>query len=298
MKNGPILPHLMVSVLVTALMVPACSGRVDTGNRRTAVASVYPLAWLVSRIGGDSVSVTDLTPPGVDAHDAVLTARQRADIENADLVVYLGQIGFQPDVEQAIASDANGRVVDVSSGGALLSAGGGVKYDPHVWLDPVKMAGFAAQIGDALRAVDPANSSVYSAREASTIADLTGLYEDLKKGLASCKYDTFVVSHEAFGYLAAATGLHEIGIQGLVPESEPSADRIRAAGSAISSGQAAPVVFYENTDEGKRIAGSVAADAGVPTMPLYTLESAPSSGDYLSLMRENLSALRNGLQCE
>jgi ABC-type Zn uptake system ZnuABC Zn-binding protein ZnuA len=47
-----------------------------------------------------------------------------------------------------------------------------------------------------------------------------------------------------------------------------------------------------------RIAGSVAADAGVPTMPLYTLESAPSSGDYLSLMRVNLANLREGLQCK
>ena len=299
MRNGPILSHWPAFALATALLVSACSTRVDAGGKQTGVASVYALAWLVNSVGGDGVSVTDLTPPGVEAHDAVLTAQQRADIETADLVVYLGQIGFQPDVEQAIA-DANGRVVDVTSSGELLSGGGGVQYDPHVWLDPSKMAGFATKVGDALRALDPADSSGYSSREASTIAELTTLSNEFKQRLSSCKYDTFVVSHEAFGYLAAATGLHQIGIQGLVPESEPSADRIGAAELAVSSGQAAPIVFYENTDEGRRIADSLAADAGVQTAPLYTLESAPSSStqDYLSVMRANLSALSNGLQCK
>lgn len=297
MRNDPILPRRLAFVLVTALLASACSSRVDSGERRTAVASVYPLAWLANIIGGDAVSVTDLTPPGVEAHDAVLTARQRAAIETADLVVYLGQIGFQPDVEQAVA-DANGRVVDVTSGGELLSGGGGGRYDPHVWLDPAKMAGFATRVGAALRADDPANSGGYVSREEAVTADLTGLQAEFKRDLASCKYRSFVVSHEAFGYLAAATGLQQIGVQGLAPESEPSSDRIQAAGAAIDSGAAAPVVFYENTDEGMRIAGSVAADAGVPTMPLYTLESAPSSGDYLSLMRVNLANLREGLQCK
>lgn len=298
MRNDPILSRWLAFALVTAFLTASCSTRVDSAGRLTAVASVYPLAWLVNMVGGDAVSVTDLTPPGVEAHDAVLTARQRADIETADLVVYLGQTGFQPDVEQAIASDANGQVVDVTSSGTLLSGGGGVKYDPHVWLDPLQMAGFAPQIGDALRAIDPEHSSGYSSREASVISDLTGLLDEFKSGLASCRFQTFVVSHEAFGYLAAATGLHQIGIQGLVPESEPMADPIRAAAAAIASGDAAPVVFYENTDEGKRIAGSVAADAGVPTLPLYTLESAPASGDYLSAMRSDLANLREGLECK
>ena len=120
-----------------------------------------------------------------------------------------------------------------SPSGALLSGGGGITYDPHVWLDPLQMAGFAAQVGDALREVDPTNSSAYSASEASAIADLTGLLDEFKTGLASCKYRTFVVSHEAFGYLAAATGLKQIGIQGLVPEPDL---RDRKEGEALFLG--------------------------------------------------------------
>ena len=56
-------------------------------------------------------------------------------------------------------------------------------------------------------------------------------------------------------------------------------------------------MFYEGTDAGRRIGESVAADVGVPALPLGTLESAPSSGDYLSVMRANLGILMEGLEC-
>jgi hypothetical protein len=41
----------------------------------------------------------------------------------------------------------------------------------------------------------------------------------------------------------------------------------------------------------------VAADVGVPALPLGTLESDPTPGDYLSVMRSNLASLEKGLQC-
>jgi zinc transport system substrate-binding protein len=115
--------------------------------------------------------------------------------------------------------------------------------------------------------------------------------------LARCAFRTFVATHEAFGYLADRYGLHQLGIEGITPESEPSAARIQKAGQAIAEGRAAPAVFYEGTDEGRRIGESVAADVAVPALPLGTLESDPTPGDYLSVMRGNLASLEKGLQC-
>src|SRR5437867_9725510 len=112
-----------------------CGGRVEV------VASIYPLAWAAVRVGGSRVSVEDLTPPGVEAHDTTLTAGQRADIQTADVVVYLGQIGLQPDVEHAV-KDARGKVVDVTAG-LNIGAPSGQTLDPHIWLDPVHMGGAA-----------------------------------------------------------------------------------------------------------------------------------------------------------
>ena len=284
---------LLALVTVTA---GACTGSGSEGGLKV-VASFYPLAWAAQQVGGDHVTVEDLTPPGVEAHDTVLTAGQQADLQSAPLVLILGRFGFQPDVEQA-AAEASGRVVAVTGGMHLLpSQERGLGYDPHVWLDPVLMEQIVTQAGDALIAIDPAGKAGYIARESATVEDLRRLDTEYRSGLANCAFTTFVATHEAFGYLADRYGLTQLGIEGLTPESEPSAARIQAAVDAIRAGTAGPAVFYEDTAEGKRVGASVAGDAGVPALALGTLEFDPSPGTYLSVMRSNLSNLRDGLRC-
>ncbi len=296
MSFGPRVRQLDRAILAIALVTTlgACS-RGSSGGRVEVVAAIYPLAWAAEQVGGGRVSVEDLTPPGVEAHDTTLTAGQRADIQTADVVVYLGQIGLQPDVEAAV-KDAGGRVVDVTSR-LNIRAPAGQTFDPHVWLDPVNMEGAVRLIGGALRAVDASRATEFASREASTVRDLQGLDTAFRAGLARCAFRTFVATHEAFGYLADRYGLHQLGIEGITPESEPSAARIQQAAQAIAEGRAAPAVFYEGTDEGRRIGESVAADVAVPALPLGTLESDPTPGDYLSVMRGNLASLEKGLQC-
>src|SRR6266545_1398316 len=153
MSFGPRVRHLDRPILAVALVITlgACSSGSSDG-RVEVVAAIYPLAWAAEQVGGGRVSVEDLTPPGVEAHVTTLTAGQRADIQTADVVVYLGQIGLQPDVEAAV-KDAGGRVVDVTSR-LNIRAPAGQTFDPHVWLDPVNMEGAVRLIGGALRAVD------------------------------------------------------------------------------------------------------------------------------------------------
>jgi zinc transport system substrate-binding protein len=290
-------PGRIAAVLAVALVLTAgaCSSG-SSGGGVKVVASMYPLAWAVQWVGGDLVDVEDLTPPGVEAHDTTLTAAQRADIETADVVVYLGQIGLQPDVERAVG-DAGGRVVDVVAGLHIPGPRAGQTFDPHVWLDPVYMVGAVGLIAGALKAVDASGAARFSSGKASTLLDLRDLDASFRTGLANCAFSTFVTTHEAFGYLADRYGLLQLGIEGITPESEPSAARIQQAVQAIEQGRAAPAVFYEGTDAGRRIGESVAADVGVPALELGTLESAPGSGDYLSVMRANLASLERGLQC-
>jgi len=285
--------RLVAAALVGALLA-SCAERGD--GRLPVVASFYPLAWAAAEVGGGRVRVVDLTPPGGEAHDATLSAVQRAELSTASLVLLLGRFGFQPEIERA-AADAEGRVVEVAAGLELAPGEGDLRSDPHVWLDPVLMRRIVGTVVRALAEVDPAGAGVYRRRGGALEEDLGRLDAAYREGLADCRYRTFVVTHEAFGYLAARYGLRQLGILGLEPEGEPSAARVEAAVAAIGSGEAAPAVFYEATEAGRRIGAAVAADAGVPALPLSTLESRPATGDYLSAMRRNLGALREGLRC-
>ena len=288
--------RLVVGLVVASVALwAACTGESSEG-RVNVVAAIYPLAWAAQQVGGDRVSVEDLTPPGVEAHDATLTAAQRADLQTADVVVHLGQIDFQPDIERSV-DDAGGKVIDVT---AELGIGprAGETFDPHLWLDPADMAQVVGLVADALAATDPSDADGYARREEAALGVMEDLDASFREGLSGCAFTTFVVTHEAFGYLAVAYDLLQLGIEGLTPESEPSAARIQAAAQAIDQGRAAPGVFYEETDAGRRVGQSVAESVGVPALPLNTLESDPAPRDYVSVMEENLTNLQEGLRCE
>ena len=288
---------LAVSIVAVALVAVSCSNGAASGGQIHVVASFYPLAWATQQVGGARVNVEDLTPPGVEAHDTTLSAGQRANLQTADVVVILGRFGFQPDVERA-TNEASGVVVAVADSLPLApSQEADLGFDPHVWLDPVLMQRIVHQIADALVRADPGGTDGYRARERATTDELASLDVRYRSGLAGCAFSEFVTTHEAFGYLAAEYGLTQLGVEGLTPQSEPSAARIQAAIQAIQSGAGAPAVFYEGTDEGRRVGESVAQDAGVTSYPLGTLESDPAPGGYMSVMQANLDVLTRGLSC-
>src|SRR5262245_27814855 len=129
----------VLTLVVGSAWMAGCASSSAANGRVSVVGSFYPLAWAAERIGGDRVDVTDLTPPGVEAHDTNLSARQILTIDEADLVLILGDDGFQPQVEDA-ARRSSGTVVEVTRGIALLpSQEAGLSGDPHVWLDPALM---------------------------------------------------------------------------------------------------------------------------------------------------------------
>jgi zinc transport system substrate-binding protein len=285
---------MLVVLLAGALVgAAACSSSSGGAKRLRIVASFYPLAWAARAIAPDA-EVVDLTPPGGEAHDLQLTARQRVAIQEASVLLIVGK-GFQPDVERA-ASDARGVVSNALLGIDLLpSKEKELRADPHVWLDPVLMREVVGLILSAIVHADPANHQRYVRH----LNELSVPLDQLHRGyqaLATCELKTLVTTHEAFGYLAREYGLTQLGLTGLTPEAEPTARAIARARDLARRGEIA-AIFFESSDEGTRIGRSVAGDVGVSARPLSTIESAPSKGDYLTQMTANLAELKMGLRC-
>ncbi len=283
----------MTAVVVLAGCVLASCARggpsVDDGRLR-AVAGFFPLAEAVRRVGGDRVSVRDLTPPGAEPHDLEITTDELDAIEDADLVVFLGG-GFQPAVEAA-SKRARGATIDVFEGVA--------GSDLHVWLDPVEMAGIVVRVRDALVAVEPASGGRFSANAATYLAELSALDRSYATALARCDRRTIVTAHEAFGRLAQRYDLVQVSIAGRSPESEADprrlaelADRIRAEG--------ATTVFTEALVP-PDVANALAREAGVRARVLDPLEGLSPERTragigYDTVMRENLAVLTDALGC-
>lgn len=113
------------AVALGLMAVSACSTsdaaeRTDDG-RLKVTASFYPMQFLAERIGGEHVSVTTLTKPGVEPHDLELKPRQTAELNDSGLVLYLK--GIQPAVDEAVAESSVQHKVDAASLTKLVSHG-------------------------------------------------------------------------------------------------------------------------------------------------------------------------------
>jgi len=279
---------LPLALLPAVLALGACGAGAANGDpdRVDVVAAFYPLQFAAERVGGDAVSVTSLTKPGAEPHDLELNPKQVGQITDADLVVYLD--GFQPAVDDAVKLAAADRALDVAVAG---------EADPHLWLDPGRLATVADAIADRLAAVDPDGAEGYQARAAALRADLEKLDQEYAEGLRTCQRRELIVSHAAFGHLAARYDLEQIGLSGLSPEEEPSPRRL-AEVTAEAREHKATTIFFE-TLVSPKVAETIARSVGARTAVLDPIEGLEpgATGDYLSVMRTNLATLRGALGC-
>jgi zinc transport system substrate-binding protein len=272
-----------VAGVVTAATGCGGSGSGEDAGRIEVVAGSYPLAWAAEEVGGGAVEVTNLTPAGAEPHDLELSVRDAERVAGADLVLYLGE-GFQPALEEALeVTDTEG--VDLLEG-AETRAG-----DPHVWLDPVRFADIVERISEELGTRSTAQALV---------GGLEALDGEYRSGLADCERREVVTAHDAFGYLADRYDLRVIPIAGVSPEAEPSpqdlervADEVRATG--------ATTIFVEplvSPEVGEAVARETDAHTAVlDPIEGLTEDQLERGEDYLSVMRANLEALREGLGC-
>lgn len=273
-------------ILIAALsLVTGCGGSAAGEPADTAVvAGFYPLAWAAEQVVGEDADVTNLTPAGSEPHDLELSVRDVERVRGADLVLYLGA-GFQPALEEA-AGASDGAAVD------LLEAVETRAGDPHVWLDPRRYAQIVRRIGAELGREGAAETLA---------ARLEVLDEDYERGLATCERRDLVTAHDAFGYLAERYRLETVPIGGTSPEAEASARDLEQAAAVVRE-RGVTTIFVESLLS-PELGETVARETGARTAVLNPLEGLTEDelargDDYLSVMRANLEALREGLGCD
>ncbi|MFC7264284.1 metal ABC transporter solute-binding protein, Zn/Mn family [Streptomyces lutosisoli] len=291
----------------------ACSGSAaadGSSGKLDVVASFYPMEYLAEQIGGTYVNVTTLTQPGQEPHDLEISAQQTAQLQEADAVLYLKNL--QPAVDDAVAQSEVKARIDAASLTTLEKHGNEVgghaaehddtageetgATDPHLWLDPVKYAEVAKGVGAAFEKADPDNAATYKKNTEALVKKLDALNTQYKDGLADTKTKVFITTHAAFGYLAERYGLTEEAINGLDPESEPSANRVQAL-EKMAKADGVTTVFYETLVSDKT-AKTIAGDANLKTDvldPIEGITKKSKGSDYLQVMESNLKALQTAL---
>jgi zinc transport system substrate-binding protein len=308
----------IATLIAASLILAACSSTQETATPQETtevatekiqiVAGFYPLAYAAEGIAGDLAEVVSLAGPGVEPHDLELTPGDVAKINDADLVIYIPE--FIPALDAVVKTLDQSKVINATQGITLISGDSHSHEgeeahseekghldesatDPHIWLNPSNMVLIGNSIAQALSTLT--SDSAINENRSSFENALTTLASDYTAKLASCSIKALVVSHEAFGYIANAYGFEQVGISGLSPEAEPSPARL-AEVAKIAKAENATTIYYESLVDPK-VAKTLADELKITAEMLDPLESPPASGDYLSVMQQNLDTLVKGQVC-
>ena len=323
----------VLALIVTSL--PLFPLRAESAKKLKVVTSIYPVYDLTQKIAGDLCDVSMMSGSGVDAHTYEPSAKEIAQLEEADVFVYNGA-GMEHWAEDVIAglSHKDLKVIVASDGADLLSThrarrkskGESVQtgvsleakdwkplvltdeervkkhkghYDPHSWLAPINALGECYEIKEGLKAIDPSNADAYETNFKKVQEAFIQLDQEFRETLSQTSQKKIVVAHEAFGYLCTAYGLEQTGIEGLEPHSEPSSSRIAEIIEQIKA-EGIKTVFFE-TAESSKVSDTIAAESGAEVAVLSPLEflteeQEAAGADYFSVMRENLAALARALK--
>ncbi|WP_423188538.1 metal ABC transporter solute-binding protein, Zn/Mn family [Alkalibacterium sp. f15] len=256
---------------VTVLGVAGHYHSGDTLTLRAQFEETVKWRWYTKKMSGDWTQIDGLT----DDRFEYTTNKE-------DLFV------------QAVAVDAEGNEI-AQSEVARIHIDDHDEEDPHIWLDPVLAKDQVCMIEEALIEVDPDNEAYYAENAQQFIEELEKLHKEYEEAFKDAENRSFVVQHQAFGYIASRYNLTQIAIGGLSTEVEPSPARIAEIGKLVEANNV-PVIYYQQGGN-SAIAQTVANETDTETAILHDLEilSGELRGKdlgYLDAMRENLKALK------
>jgi manganese/zinc/iron transport system substrate-binding protein len=252
MPNFPIRRSSTVILALTIALVGAAGTSSAQDAPARVVASVGMVGDVAAELAGACAQVDTLMGPGVDPHGYRATASDVREIQEADLVLYVG-LGLEARLGEVLERlSARTRVVAVGDEAVPVAerrTGEGGTVDPHTWMDPDLWRSVAARIATALAEVVPtACTDELAVRAAAYDALLIDLDVWAAATIASVpeRARVLVTAHDAFEYFGRAYGLEVVGLQGLSTVAEASLADVRATADLIAE-RGVPAVFVEST---------------------------------------------------
>lgn len=277
------------------------------------VTTFYPMYDFAKNVVGDNGEVSVLLDAGQESHGYEPTPQDIAAIADADVFVYNSDEmeTWVPSVLESIES-SDVIVVEAAEDIALFELKEAAEeehsdeegedahnVDPHVWLDPVYAQEEVAAILAGVLEADEANKESYQANAAAFNEKLAELDAAYQTAFETAENRTFVVQHAAFGYIARRYELTEVAVSDVSSDAEPNPAKLAELQQFMIDNQITTVYYSDSASS--KTAETLAEEAGATLEVLSPLEGITDEDqeagkDYLSVMEENLTALKKVIQ--
>lgn len=296
-----------------ALLVIGIIWLVLVGERRPVAAdpprvavSVFPLYDVARRVAGDRLQVDLMLPPGRSPHDYEPSPAEAARVAKAQLVVVVG-LGFDTWLERLARTVAGPEVTILALGpqihplplipelaGRHASRATAGAYDPHFWLDPLRMPPAIDAIAAAYARLDPGGTDHYRRQAAAVKQDVLTLHHQIASRASTWPKRPLVTLHRSLAYFADRYGLSIAAVIEAVPGLEPTAqDLAQIIETAKRTGTAA-ILAEPQLDP--RPAQLVAEETGLPLLLIDPEGGSPQIRSYDDLLKRLADVIEKALR--
>ena len=268
------------------------------------VTSFFPIYEFVKAVGENRINLSVLIPIGAEPHDFDPTIQEVQKANSANLLVYNGASMEEPWIHNLAPQNT----VDTSKGMNLLANPNDPEIkgpnDPHIWLDPVLAIKQVQNIRDGLDKIDPKNA-YYNQNAQNFIGQLNKLDIAFRGNLTSsnCAKRDFIPFHLAFAYFAKRYGLNAHPIhEGLTANGEVLPQKLVEVVN-LAKNLGLKVIYSEDLIDPRSAQAIAEQIPGAKVVVLSPIEGVNATEQkvgitYLDKMYQDLSALKEGLQCK
>ena len=293
--------RIVCLILTLLLLFPVLAGA------ETIVTSFYPVWILTLNLteGIDGLKVVNLAENTTGClHDYALQNSDMTVLSGADalLINGSGMEAFLPVITSAFPDLP---VIDATAGLPFLSESAVVEFgeeeegeeiNSHLWLDPQRAAGMAANLAEGLIRLFPDREQQITVNLAAYLERLSALDETIRAELSGTQRKV-IIFHEALPYFAEACGLPVAAVVNKEPEDTlPTAQLVRVA-ELISAEESMPLIL-KSVEEDPAV-NTLVNETGVAVCELDPMTSGPDNPPldyYESVMIQNMNRLQEALR--
>ena len=309
----------LVSVLALFL-VSGCEEK-----NPSIATTVYPVQYLVERIGGDDVTVSNITENTMIQRAQIKSSFQDI-LKDSDALFYIGGLEPYMDLYVDDIRDTGVDMVDLANKSAIykferytsttidgITAGTEGPYyegeefanldtydaDPMLWMDPVAMTSMASDIRDYLVQKYPQYKDIFDENYDALELDLARLEADFQAIPDGKMNISFVSMTPSFGNWQKSYGIKVYPITLSKYGALPTSDQLAAMKKRIKSDHVRYIAIEQNLSEDmEKLQQQLIDELALIPVNLNNLSSISSedkkaSKDYLTIMYDNLKALES-----
>ena len=309
----------LVSVLALFL-VSGCEEK-----NPSIATTVYPVQYRVERIGGDDVTVSNITENTMIQRAQIKSSFQDI-LKDSDALFYIGGLEPYMDLYVDDIRDTGVDMVDLATKSAIykferytsttidgITAGTEGPYyegeefanldtydaDPMLWMDPVAMTSMASDIRDYLVQKYPQYKDIFDENYDALELDLARLEADFQAIPDGKMNISFVSMTPSFGNWQKSYGIKVYPVTLSKYGALPTSDQLAAMKKRIKSDHVRYIAIEQNLSEDmEKLQQQLIDELALIPVNLNNLSSISSedkkaSKDYLTIMYDNLKALES-----